>query len=214
MKKYRTLFYVSKWGDGHIADNLIALATQLGHIGLFFSPNRILWDTVKSGYSHEEIWTPDEDGQFSISDCKYCGSLRWYPRAYNDYVDKECDARFNQNYLGICYTSTMGQVRGGNNVGRGTCKRDASLILKHPGRWSYTEHLVSDDAYAFMIEYLEKQVAENKGYGLGPDKNICSEISHNANVVSGELAGPFKVVTPIGDALSMVRSGKKIIPLK
>ncbi|KKL73670.1 hypothetical protein LCGC14_2072620, partial [marine sediment metagenome] len=95
-----------------------------------------------------------------------------------------------------------------------TCKRDASLVLKHPERWSYTEHLVSDYKYDLMAYYLDDQVAKNKGYGLGPDKNICSEISHNANVVSGELAGPFKVVTPIGDALSMVRSGKKIIPLK
>ena len=117
-------------------------------------------------------------------------------------------------YEGTCYTSTMGQVRGSNNVGDGTCKRDAFKVLKHPERWSYVEHEVSDDAYAMMIQYLEVQVDENKGYGLGPDKNVCSELSHNANVVSGELAGPYRFISPLGDALLLVKSGKEIIPLK
>ena len=204
MKKYRTLLYHSKWGDGHVIDNVIALATQFAHLGLFIHPT--LWDVVKLGLSHEEIWIPDEDGEFSISECKYCGSQRCYP--------EECAGGLNREYLGTCYTSTMGQVRGGNNVGDGTCKRNASKVLKHPKRWSYTKHEVSDDAYAFMIEYLEKQVAENKGYGLGPDKNVCSEISHNANVTSGELAGPYRFISPLGDALHLVRSGKEIIPLE
>lgn len=204
MKQYRTLFYHSKWGDGHVIDNVIALSTQAYNLWRFIDP--VLWDVVKLGLSHEEIWVPGEDGEFDVGMCRLC-------HQHEGCYSKKCDAKFRREYCGACYTSTMGQVRGSNNVGDGTCKRDASRVLKHPERWSYTEHLVSDDAYTFMIEYLEKQVAENKGYGLGPDKNICSEISHNANVVSGELAGPFKVVTPIGDALSMVRSGRKIIPL-
>lgn len=192
MKKYRTLFYHSKWGDGHIIDNAIAITTQAYNLWRFIDP--ILWEVVKLGLSHEEIWTPD----------KYeCFILPAGERTHDNYP----------GYSGTCWTSTMGQVRGSNNVGSGTCKRDASLVLKHPERWSYTEHEVSDYRYEVMIHYLEGQVAENKGYGLGPNKNICSEVGHNANVVSGELASPFKVVTPIGDALSMVRLGKKIIPL-
>ncbi len=193
MKRYRTLFYHSKWGDGHVIDNAIALTTQAYNLWRFYDP--VLWDVVKLGLSHEEIWVPNENGLFA----------RLISRTATE--DMKC------GYTGTCYTSTMGQVRGSNNVGDGTCKRNAALVLKHPERWSYTEHEVSDYKYDLMVWYLEKQVAENKGYGLGPDKNICSEISHNANVVSGELAGPFKVVTPLGDALRLVRSGKEIIPL-
>ena len=204
MKKYRTLLYHSEWGDGHAIDNAIAVATQLRYIGLYLDP--ILWDVVKAGFSHEEIWTPDEDGNFDISACKYCGSQRCWPEG--------CPDRLKVNYIGTCWTSTMGQVRGDNNVGDGTCKRDASKVLKHPERLSYTEHEVADDAYAMMISYLVNQVAKNKGYGLGPDKNVCSELSHNANVVSGELAGPHRFISPLGDALLLVKSGKEIISLK
>ena len=190
MKKYRTLLYHSVWGDGHAIDKVIALATQFLHSWLFIDP--ILWDVVKLGLSHEEIWTPDYDGQgcFDMSADYYSG------------------------YIGTCYTSTLGQVRGDNNVGTGTCKRNASTVLKYPERWSYTEHEVSNDAYETMIEYLEDQVAQNKGYGLGLNKNVCSKLSHNANVTSGELAGPYKFVSPLGDALRLVKSGKEVIPLK
>ncbi len=206
MKKYRTLFYEAKVGDGKYIDNLISLSTQLLHCWRLL--DRGQRKVIMAGYSHEEIWTPDEDGKFSIVNCHHCSMTR-----VNCFLNG-CPSSSSVYYLGTCWTSTMGQVRGGNNVGTGTCKRSASLVLKHPERWSYTEHLVSDYKYDLMAYYLDDQVAKNKGYGLGPNKNICSEISHNANVVSGELAGPPKVVTPIGDALSMVRSGKKIIPLK
>ncbi len=204
MKKYRTLLYHSKRGDGHIIDNAIAIVTQLAHMGLILDP--VLWDVVKLGLSHEEIWTPDEEGEFDVRECKYCGFQRCYP--------EECAGGFDRDYIGTCYTSTMGQVRGSNNVGDGTCKRRASKVLKHPKRWSYTEHEVSDDAYAMMLQYLEVQVDQNKGYGLGKGKNICSVLSNNANITSGELAGPYRFISPLGSALHLVRSGKEIIPLK
>lgn len=217
MKTYRTLFYHSVWGDGHAIDNVIALATQAWYLFRRVWKHKLswkqFWAVLKLGLSHEEIWTPDENGGWherlllknwatytygeTIAVGKYDGSFEMYLRA-----------------SGTCWTSTQGQVRGGNNVGKGTCKRNANLVLKHPERWSYTEHTVSDDAYEAMIEYLDHQVAQNKGYGLGPDKNICSELGHNANVTSGELAGPYKVIDPLGDALHMVALGKKIIPLK
>ncbi|KKM90455.1 hypothetical protein LCGC14_1238580 [marine sediment metagenome] len=196
MKRYRTLLYHSKWGDGHVIDNVIALTTQAYNLWRFIDP--VLWDVVKMGFSHEEIWVPDENDDFM-----WTAELMYPNGPYK-----------MDGYAGICYTSTMGQVRGSNNVGDGTCKRNAALVLKHSKRWSYVEHSVPDWEFTYMVQYLEDQVTENKGYGLGPNKNICSEISHNANVVSGELAGPFKVVTPIGDALLLVKSGKKIIPLK
>ena len=196
MKKYRTLLYHSKWGDGHVIDNAIALTTQAYNLQRFTNP--VLWDVVKLGLSHEEMWIPGKNDDFM-----WTAELMYPNGPYK-----------MDGYAGTCYTSTMGQVRGSNNVGDGTCKRDASLVLKHPERWSYTEHEVSDGAYEIMVKYLEDQVARNKGYGLGRGKNVCSKLSHNANVTSGELAGPYRFISPLGDALLLVKSGKKIIPLK
>ncbi len=196
MKRYRTLFYASKWGDGHAIDNVIALATQAWFLFKRLWKRKLswkqFWAVVKLGLSHEETWTP-ESGWDSYATIKPYGVIE---------------------YTGACYTSTMGQAGGKNRTGNGTCVRNADRVLKHPERWSYTEHEVSDDAYDFMIRYLDKQVAKNKGYGLGPDKNVCSELSHNANVTSGELAGPYRFISPLGDALLLVKSGKEIIPLK
>ncbi len=194
MEKYRTLFYHSKWDDKKWIDNAIAVTTQIYNLWRFIDP--ILWDVVKLGLSHEEIQTPDENGLFT----------KLISRTATE--DMKC------GYTGTCYTSTMGQIRGSNNVGDGTCKRHASLVLKHPERWSYVEHEVSDWRYECMIDWMEREVFANIGYGLGPYKNVCSKFSHNANVVSGELAGPFKLVSPLGDALLLVKSGKEIIPLK
>ena len=189
MKKYRTLLYHSKWGDGHVIDNAIALTTQAYNLWRFIDP--VLWDVVKLGLSHEEIWVQGSWDHWAVIK----------PHGVTEYA-------------GTCYTSTMGQVRGSNNVGDGTCKRNASLVLKHPKRWSYTEHEVSDRRYERMLMYLNNQVAENKGYGLGRGKNVCSELGHNANVTSGELVGPYRFISPLGDALLLVKSGRKIIPLK
>ena len=205
--KYRTLLYHSKWWDGKWIDNAITIVTRVWHLFRRLWKRELrwkeFWRIFKMGFSHEEIWIPDEDGGFSYA-CS-CYDMPLY-----------CSVCFigGKTYKGTCYTSTMGQVRGKNNVGNGTCKRNASNILKHPERWSYTEHEVSDRRYVWMIHYLEDQVAKNKGYGLGPDKNVCSELSHNANVTSGELAGPYRFISPLGDALRLVKSGKEIIPLK
>ena len=49
----RILFYKSKFGDGHILDNLISAYT-----GLFN------WGT--KNYSHCEIWVPDENDEFDL----------------------------------------------------------------------------------------------------------------------------------------------------
>lgn len=188
MKKYRTLFYHSKWGDKKWIDNAIALTTQAYRLWDFKH-----WDIIKLGFSHEEIWIPQWQGSFDTVD-------------YGGF--------FETIYEGTCYTSTMGQVSGKNREGNGTCKRPASKVLKHPERWSYTEHEVGDLEFDAMIRYLDYEVEGNQGYGLGHDKNVCSELSHNANVVSGELSGSFRFVSPLTDAILMVDAGKKLINLK
>ena len=58
-----------------------------------------------------------------------------------------------------------------------------------------------------MIQYLDDKVAKNRGYGLGPNKDVCSEVSHNAEVVSGVLGGKHRFVSPLMDAILLVKAG-------
>lgn len=178
--RYRTLFYLPAI-DKHLVDNVIGIGEQVMYCWRALSPQqRAIW---LAGYSHEEIWTPDKHGWFGNSPCV-------------------------RKYVGTCYTSTKGQAaRGKNNVGHGTCKRGSDLVLKHPERWHFIEWEVDELSYLAMIAYLETEVRKNKGYGLGPNKNICSEIGHNANVTTGVLGGKFKVVTPMKDAILQVKAG-------
>jgi len=194
MKRFRTVFYKSKIGDGKVLDNLISISTGLLHCWRLF--NKKQREVLLNNFSHEEIWTPDEKGLFEI-------------------VGSTDDGIPATAYRGTMYTSTMGQAaRGKNNVGDGTCKRDADLVLKHPDRWCFVEWEVDDLSWYAMVAYLEQEVRRNKGYGLGPKKNICSEIGHNANVMAGTLKGKFKVVTPLYDAILHVKAGGVIQKLK
>lgn len=119
-----------------------------------------------------------------------------------------------RKFLGTLFTSTMGQVGGKNRTGNGTVKRPASQVLKHPERWSYTEHEVTDKMFANGMLYAEWEVKNNKGYGVFNGKNVCSKVSHNFNAATGELPGPVKFVDPLHDALLMVQAGKEIKPLQ
>ncbi len=189
MKRFRTVFYMSAI-DGKVVDDAIAISTGILHCWRLL--NKEQRKLVLMGLSHEEIWTPDEDGNFIWKD----------EVMYPDGPLQVC------GYAGTMYTSTMGQAaRGKNNIGHGTCKRSADLVLKHPGRWCFVEWKVDDLSYYAMVAYLEQEVRRNKGYGLGPNKNICSEISHNANVMAGTLKGKFRVVTPLKDAILHVKAG-------
>ncbi len=193
--KYRTLFYHAKFGDKKLIDNAIALTTQAYNLWRVFDP--VAWEIVKMGLSHEEIWVPDENIEFG-----------WFGKLFPD------DTATNDHVLGTCYTSTLGQTRSKNAVGEnGTCKRPASQVLKHPERWSYIEHDVPLWRFDAMMAYLNAEVRKNLGYGLGPKKNICSEVSHNANVAAGILRGPRRVVSPLTDALLLTRAGGVIKPL-
>lgn len=204
MKKYRTLFYHSKWGDKKWIDNAIALVTQAWHLFRRVWAHDLTWKqfwaVFKMGFSHEEIWIPD------------CIDKFWFSE-YS--ISKEAFHNTKDSPMGHCYSSTMGQVRSKNNIGvNGTRKAWAYDVLKHPERWSYTEHEIEEWRFKAMVAWMDGEVERNEGYGLGEDKNVCSELSHNANVTAGELEGPHRFVSPLMDALLMVKAGKKIMPLK
>lgn len=204
--RYRTLFYHAKFGDKKWIDNAIALVTQAWHLFRRLWKHELTWKEFwrifKMGLSHEEIWVPDWDGYryiFKLIDARQDGkgNTTWFPPTCH----------------GTCYTSTMGQIGGKNREGKGTVKRPASKVLKHPARWSYTEHEVSDDRFTLMVHWMNIEVFTNKGYGVREGQNVCSEFSHNANVVSGELDGKHRFVDPLGDALLMVKAGKTLTAL-
>ena len=69
------------------------------------------------------------------------------------------DHEYPEDFYGTCYTST---TRGDN---KGTVKRPASEVLKHPGRWDYCDVEIDEQMYPHAIGYMERSVAENEGYG-------------------------------------------------
>ena len=205
MMKFRTLFYMAGV-DGKLVDNGIAAWTQLIHSWRLL--NKEQRAIILKGFSHEEIWLPDERGSFEFG----------YFRIYHD----------RHYYNGTCYTSTMGQLRDKNApASNGTVKRPASEVLKHPGRWCFAEFEIRASSYTLLEAYLKREVANNRGYGkkdigkffgLGfmsdPNRNICSELGNNAMITADILEGLFRVVSPLMSALLVVKAGYKIQELK
>ena len=169
--KIRFLFYRAKFEFRsflktrriHLVDDAISWWTWSGNIGT-------------EPYAHVEVWTP------AIKENVYAFE--------NPFVAGTPPNKFFP-LLGTCWTSTM---RGENN---GTVKRPASEVIKHPERWDYVEIDIPEDDYNRLIYWMELEVENNKGYGkrdigkfvgLGfladPERNICSEFTHNAAIVA------------------------------
>ena len=115
-----------------------------------------------SKWSHVEIWTPDENGRFTMA-------------PNNSSMD----------YWGTCWTSTM---RDDDN---GTVKRDASKVLIHPENWDYIEIEVPeyDAMIGYMNQEVSNNKGYAKWDILkfvsplhfpDNDRNICSEIVNDA----------------------------------
>lgn len=125
------------------------------------------WNIGTGPYAHCEVWLPNFRGDFKIV-------IRW-----------------SSDYSGTCYTSTL------RDNYKGTCKRPASEVLKHPERWDYVEIEIEEKDYERLVYWMDLEVENNQGYGkldilkffgLGmfADKlrNICSEHGHNAGVIA------------------------------
>lgn len=167
MKKFRKLYYRPQRGDGKAVDDLIAFHTRLWNLK---APEKLIC-------SHEELWTPDENGYF-------------FERGTNP---------LGENYFqffGYCWTSTMGQIGGKNREGSGVVCRSASEVLKHPERWFWGEYEISDFRHDMMIALMQDEVRYNKGYdklmianfflplGIGDDEKwICSEFSNHFGII-------------------------------
>ena len=105
----------------------------------------------------------------------------------------------------VCYTSTMGQMRNHGilrnlfSKGDGTVCRPSEEVLKNPERWLYIDIFVDDDTFRVIEDWLNTEVANNKGYDIlcilsflfprrfhSSKKNICSEVDHRVAVIAGE----------------------------
>ena len=126
-----------------------------------------LWNIGTGPYGHAEVWLPDE----SMFDCglPHCA---------------DC-------YFGTCYTSTL------RDNYKGTCKRPASEVIKHPERWDYVEVEIEEKDYNRLVYWMDLEVENNKGYDMKAslshltpwrfhdiDKNNCSEFGHNAAIIA------------------------------
>jgi len=143
-KQFRVLFYRPDY-DHRWLDNLIGwysfLVNMLGCIfTLRWSEIRILKKLLSS---HVEIWTPDKNGYFE-----------------GYYTNSEGEELYGP--VGICWTSTMGQT--GTIQENGCVRRLASEVLTTPRRWYFYQFEVCDEAYDYMVKWMEHQVANNICY--------------------------------------------------
>jgi len=105
----------------------------------------------------------------------------------------------------VCYTSTMGQMRGrgvlGNlfKKGDGTICRPSIEVLTHPERWYYIDVYVTEAVFNLVKDWLTTEVANNAGYDVrcilsflcgvrfhSKHKNICSEVQHRVAILCGK----------------------------
>ncbi len=156
-------------------------------------------------YGHTEVWLPDKDGYFSHHQ-------QPAPTPYG---------LGHRKFDGTCYTSTL------RDNYKGTCKRPASEVIKHPERWDYMEFDIPEDLYYAMQTWMEIQVENNRGYDKkaiisffwpkrfhNADKFICSEFCQIAAVIAGILPQPYQVVSPRRLVRILTKAGHKIKRLK
>lgn len=184
MNRFRVVFRKSKWGDGEKIDNVIDIWTAFVNLPYVIWKERFnfknVWRFLKMNYAHVEIWTPSD-----------CGLIKPRP----------CDW-----WNGNMATST---TRDGYD---GTVMRPVKDVIKDYGRWEFVEYEVNGIDYRRAQAYAASEVLNNKGYSnedIGkmvpvvrhfvndPDRNICSEFSHNYMVKAHcWIIKKFRVLSP------------------
>ncbi len=212
-KEYRNVYYRAGW-DGKFVDNIISIGTWIN-------------EPRTKGYSHAEVWLPDNEGRF-VTSLRQIYSEE-HPDLYTG-MSVMMGELFDQPiFLGTCYTSTLGQVRDKNSKEQsGTLSRPARDVFRHPERWDFSQHGISDDKYYAGLTLLRKLVENNQGYSkkdllrfimpiavhkaLGfydKDLQICSEIVKMYNIEVGVLTGE-PLVSPRRLSRQDLETGVKI----
>ena len=128
--KLRSLYHSPK-GERGIGKWIVGWTWALG---LFYN-----WKSLKYNYSHEELWIPDEKGEFL--------ACTRYPSENTIYCG-------TQNIVGQCFSST---TRGD---AEGVRFAPASDVLKHPERWEYIEFEVDDKVWDEFQWRINAQVGK------------------------------------------------------
>ena len=202
MRRFRVVFYKSRWFDGHKIDNLIDIWTMLANLPYVTYKSKLnfkdIWKFIRHfNYSHVEEWSP------------YQGHLKPCP----------CDW-----WNGNMTTSTM------RDVYDGTVIRSAREVLTHPDRWDAAEFEVKSEYYTEAKAWAQKEIDNNLGYSkrdivkflpvirhlvkTDPDRNICSEFMHNF-MVKCRIFLKFRVLSPRLLAWLIYKELKKeIVPVR
>ena len=178
MAKIRFLFYKAAV-DGKWLDDAISIYTGI------FPCN---WGT--KGYSHVEVWFPDEEGRFE--------AWKFDVMAESVKTDKTHKA-----LLGQCFSST---TRGD---AKGVRFAPASEVLRHAERWRYIEADVSQAKYDKMYSKAQGEVGKPYDYlGLFTGfflmaaflqndlKRYCSDICAWIAWIGGILGKRLWIVSP------------------
>jgi hypothetical protein len=172
------LFHKSKWGDGHILDNIISVVTYV-------------FEVVKSGFrkwktpdaDHVEVWLP------------YAGSK-------GSTFSTPADEYQNGFLSGKMFSSTM------RGKAKGTRFTDADGFIKHPNRWFWYEFECAEPDFDIAMAWALNEVANNKGYGkrttlkfiginwIDKLRNICSQVAHKFAVLCENMEQPPRIPSP------------------
>jgi len=175
-----------------------AIVIWTGFLALFYN-----WRILRYSYSHEEMWIPDEHGNFG----------------YIDFADT-VNAYATQQYAGQCFSST---TRG---KWKGVRFAPASEVLgKHPERYCYIECEVSDYRFEVFMDEAQRLVGAGYDYGFvlsflqpflvqNPDDWACSEISDWAKVLLRLKAKRSKRISPRRSAYLLSKVWGQPKPLK
>lgn len=166
MTKVRNMFYKPEWFDGNSLDNGIDIYTR--HANFWVNPAKLnmgiieRWKLLgKLSCSHAEMWFPDENGCFEEV-IKVEPSIR--SEVSGGYITTTFISQHEKTvYRGQMFTSTM-RMNAANGNTDGIVMRPASDVLKHPGRWRYSEFEVPKAAVDSSMAWCREMVANNKGY--------------------------------------------------
>lgn len=220
MRKFRVAFYRAKfdlWNviqgkrKMHLIDDGINVWTAVWNFPWLpckgWGKKFRTWWT--SPYSHAETWTPDEEGRFVTVDWN-TGVPTFYGTCWTSTMRKSlcpyCHGtkRVSDGMFRCTYCVGTGRIKHD-----GVVKRTANEIFEHPERWDWGETQVDTQDYFDMVQWMEDEVANNKGYDkvaiasfflpkriYKGTKKICSEFVHNALVIVRIFTAKFLCPSP------------------
>ena len=196
MKKVRSLYH-KPLGERGFGRYIVAWTWCLG---LFYN-----WKVLKYNYSHEELWFPAEDGNFTTT-TQVCNQLSGLNSNGQDFYFS-----YKQTPIGQCFSST---TRGTANGVRFAAASE--VVGKHPSRWRYIEYEVSDEKYEAAMPKLKAKVGneydfmEVSGFVVpfmpdNPKKDYCSGICDLAKFLFGIFKKTNKPISPRRSAMLLAK---------